>query len=45
MKSEKETYKKNAAASNAMLVNKYEDTVFGLSDADNNTRYVRKNEI
>ncbi len=28
-----------------MIVNKYEDTVFDLPDADNNTFYIGKNEI
>ncbi len=42
---EKERHKKNDAVSKAMFVNKYKDTVFDLTDADNNTFYVGEDEI
>ncbi len=41
----KERNKKNDAVLKAMFVNKYNNTVFDLPDADNNTFYVRENGI
>ncbi len=42
---EEERHTKNDAVSKAMFVSKYKDTVFDLPHADNNTFYVRENEI
>ncbi len=41
----KERHKKNDALSKVMVVSKYEDTMFDLPDANNNTLYVGENEI